>query len=625
MILPIPPHCLKVLTMKKILSISLGAAALGLAFGSVAAVNNQLSGSDTLEVVTQSVIAGGSVVSGGVTYTAPVCAGVSPLVYIGGGSSRGEGFMVDTSIVDDVISPAQVTAPMSRALAANVACKAANPTLAENFLVGLDGLAVVSKETNVQCAGGVAFTGGIAVQDLNGVAGLDCPGCTSGTYNFSNEFDVLRVLFAGMHNNGSNAIANQNCNSDVRHTLASSWDNIHEGTCATGECTRLEHAWRRDDLSGTTDTFLGLLGLPGIGNKPFCNGTGMEDKDPIRRSCVAADQTCRADGTSGLVLPIFTPDFAPGQEGNAYISASCVVGKFDLAEATAIDLGNGAIKRDCAELENFSIAGFCLAPQAADNTFNCISPKNNPNVFFPNLNDDARIFNKWVRLANGTLTKDRRGTFQTNGWHRMRQACKEESSTLNIGCLAGEVACSWGFAGREADEAVATAKALPIKAVPLTEANVRKFLVSPAPADKYPLARGLYFNTLIGFENLAASTVTGAANEAALATCFKSRASADYGVAKGGFYTLGVDPSCLDFNETGCNSVNITCDRDTDCGSNGVCVGGNTGTTGTLEGTCSLNCTTNADCKGGRTCVPVGTPAVNKCQFASNVNACSNN
>ena len=64
--------------------------------------------------------------------------------------------------------------------------------------------------------------------------------------------------------------------------------------CATGACSGgLRHAYRRDDLSGTTDSFLDLLQLQTISNTPFCNGTERQDSDPIRRAWIGSSLTNR--------------------------------------------------------------------------------------------------------------------------------------------------------------------------------------------------------------------------------------------------------------------------------------------------------------------------------------------
>jgi hypothetical protein len=110
------------------------------------------------------------------------------------------------------------------------------------------------------------------------------------------------------------------CTNPVRGVLLASYQSIiRTPTCTTGspECVKLKHAFRRDDLSGTTDAFQALVGLVAIApfstlrstvgganapeiadtaavTNPFCNGgtaslnkgfTDGLDLDPYRRAC----------------------------------------------------------------------------------------------------------------------------------------------------------------------------------------------------------------------------------------------------------------------------------------------------------------------------------------------------
>jgi hypothetical protein len=123
---------------------------------------------------------------------------------------------------------------------------------------------------------------------------------------------------------GSRIVPRVDCNSNIRRALADNWGMLFADVagvgprCRTGACTKLRHALRRDDLSGTTDTFVTLVGLQTIANpttamftnasgiatdpmpdvnataSPFCNaGESRQNKgdsdyldlDPIRRAC----------------------------------------------------------------------------------------------------------------------------------------------------------------------------------------------------------------------------------------------------------------------------------------------------------------------------------------------------
>jgi hypothetical protein len=195
----------------------------------------------------------------------------------------------------------------------------------------------------------------------------------------------------------------------------------------------------------------------------------------------------------------------------------------------------------------------------------------------------------------------------------MRLACQEQSSTLNIGCLAGDYDCSWGFAGREAADNIPGVAALKVKNIEATDANVRKLLVTPVPADKYPLARGLYFSSLVGLENVTNP------QQVALTGCFSDQTTVDAATVASGFITLGIAPRCTDFNETSCDTQVFKCDTNADCGAVGACVGGNPATTTTMEGTCDQSCVVGSvgTCSQGRTCNAAG-----RCVFGTNTNAC---
>lgn len=596
---------------KKLLSIALAAVATGLSVAAVAALNDQLRGSDTLESMTDFAVAN--------------CAGVTTLVYVGGGSSNGE---------DALRKAEQAIAPMSRALQDSRTCRGPNPAESENLVVALDGIAITHSAS--ECASdGIAYatTSCFRVDDRNATAGIDCgvdcttndngtPGNTTDDfqqYCVANERDVLRLVFSGLQKTGGNSLANMKCDGDVRRSLVAQYAELFDGGCAGSACTSLKHAWRRDDLSGTTDTFLTLLGLPailsstGVLQKPFCNGTASEDLDPIRVACDAADNVCDINGTSGLVLPVFVPEVAPVDAGDEYPTQACSTGKFALKAALQVQLGGGAFDYVCPEGTQFSVASFCLAPYTdlAVDEFNCVNARTNNSVF--TAGKDGRVFNKWVRKANGALVVDRAGRPEINAYYRVRTAaCDEISSTLNIGCLAGNYACTLGFAGREAVETVGlNSKGLAVKGVFPTITDIRK-LISGDPT-AYPLARFLYVNTHVGFENVTD------AQESALASCFADQAQADAAASSAGFVTLGQAPFCQDFNEVGCNGDVFNCDSNSDCNfvGKGVCVGGNPSTTPALEGTCDQTCTASSDClQPGRTCI------AGRCDYASNNNAC---
>ena len=287
--------------------------AVGLGYATQASAQLQLKGSDTLEDVAKDAVAGAAL-SGSITY-------------IGGGSGGGQAAMTATT-------PTQQIAPMSRQLN-GAACSTLGATVGQE-LIGLDGIAVVganqlSKDSDEQSPD----LADDCSDNISGGLVLNVPGCTandgcdaSGNYTFADWKDVLAMVYGGQNHNtaqtqlssGARNPARINCNSPVRRALVDNWGNLFRpgtgagGSCRTAACTKLRHAFRRDDLSGTTDTFVGLVGMVSIPPytttwdgtpvflpkpdsaataNPFCNAGEAKmnkgdsdylDLDPIRRA-----------------------------------------------------------------------------------------------------------------------------------------------------------------------------------------------------------------------------------------------------------------------------------------------------------------------------------------------------
>jgi len=325
----------------------LAGAAFLVGVGAAAQANAQLNlkGSDTLEDVAKDAI---------------TAAGIANITYVGGGSGGGQAAMTS--------SPAtQQIAPMSRQLN-GTACTNLGATVGQE-LIGLDGIAVVAaNQTGGDSDGQSVATTDDCSDNITGGLVLNVPGCTandgcdaSSNYTFADWKDVLAMVYGGQnHNkqcggdtnvpstNGTLCTTNSqcgvgtcaaipaiqpatgaspnardprkvNCNSSVRRTLVDNWGSLFSngtgaGACRSGQCTKLRHAFRRDDISGTTDTFVTLVGMAAIPPyttafdptptflpKPdtkatanaFCNaGDGLMNKgdsdyldlDPIRRA-----------------------------------------------------------------------------------------------------------------------------------------------------------------------------------------------------------------------------------------------------------------------------------------------------------------------------------------------------
>jgi hypothetical protein len=277
-----------------------------------------LQGSDTLEEVTKDVIG--------------VCS-LGPLInYVGGGSGTGQAAMV---------AGTQQVAPMSRELN-GTACTAS----ASQLLIGLDGLAIVA--SNQLFGDSLNQTPQDQTDDcsdsVSGGNSLPVPGCTAadgcttpGTYVFTDWRDVLAMIYGGQNHTAAAQLINRarnpariNCASSVRQALVNNWaaifadSGVDPQACRSDSCLKLKHAFRRGDLSGTTDTFVSLVGLPAVAPytttfanfvptkdgtataNPFCNaGEALMNKgdsdyldlDPIRR---IADSDSASTGRMGL-------------------------------------------------------------------------------------------------------------------------------------------------------------------------------------------------------------------------------------------------------------------------------------------------------------------------------------
>lgn len=246
---------------------------------------------------------------------------LTPLLnYVGGGSGTAPNAMISH------LSPGgaafqQVAGPMSRSISAGECANAAivDKSKVEGLVIGLDGIVIVGdSQVSLHCGGGHTQH---EDDEVPGSQFSDLPVNTTSWKN------LLKLLFLGIQSNGA-----VDCKSSARQALVSNYASMFEGGCTSTPCGSIAHAFRRADLSGTTDTFLALIGAPGVSRDavsgrvtftPFCNGLDTEDKDPIRRSCDQSEQVCEADGTLGVVLPILPPSASQDKNFiyNAAVSA----------------------------------------------------------------------------------------------------------------------------------------------------------------------------------------------------------------------------------------------------------------------------------------------------------------
>jgi hypothetical protein len=543
-----------------------GAAAVG------ALDNMALKGSDTLEKVTTDVLA---------ACPAATAAGTS---YLGTGSTAGENAMT---------AGTQTVAPMSRFLNPTVGVCNGAPSgtpgfvagaggvTAEGLVIGLDGVSIVAGAANATaCGGALAYTTAhsFPVTDSTGAAVMNCSGCDPGTntYHLTDWKDVLAIVYAGKTHAMTGTT--RDCANAVRSSLVNNWGSLFEGTCSGASCTQLKHAFRRADLSGTTDTFLGLVGLnsmplastvAGATAKQidFCNANSAVlfggnsdylDNDPIRRPCDANEDACGKDGQRGLVTVIEVP----GNLTNAqnYPTTQCQLGKFRLLKpstnnsVTTCPNGGGLL------------LGKCFQPtiENTDGTFtaDCLARKT-PVQGIGGSGMDGRAYNLASKNADGTYRKDTANRPVTGAFYRLYTAhtvvsgagvCLQDDSTDQIGCVARGNGCAVGYAGREAEVLAPTGSvvALTVNNKAPTQANIEALVTTPTnTSDDYPLARKLFFSTVVGFEN-----VTG--GELELAKCFASNATMTPIITARGFIPVPGGIICQDFNETQANPTGGT-------------------------------------------------------------------
>jgi hypothetical protein len=532
-----------------------------LAGAGAAAVGANLRGSDTLEDVVKFMLSPSA---------SPFCAGTTGMVYDGGGSTTGEQAMTGTGAAPLNV-PSQSAAPMSRALG-NAVCntKQGSAATAAGIFVCLDGLAIIGNRASANATCDIKYT----------------PPGTSTDWR-----DVLRLVYAGANagtdNTGAGSAAN--CGSTARRNLVNNWGSLFNAPCTgTGAaCTQLQHAFRRSDLSGTTDTFLSLLGLPAITTNPFCNGIGVtapltltnssdfSDGDPIRRACVGrgdlanSEQVCNnvnaagADqNTLGLVQVIFVPETSAGLPADqVYATANCSLGFFEWRDnPAAVPLCPYGLPPQ---------VGACLLPYqntATGPNFACINRQNNRGFFLDSNGGDGRVYNLVARRADSVILRDINNRRLLGSFYRIHATrnltggtatgCTLGSATTQIGCLVSASPCSIGFAGREGLSQAGTV-GLRVRGKSPGVTEIQDLITNPSQA--YPIARKLYYNSVVNPDIVGlgtAGTVAFRQQQLALKTCFANAVSARTACEASGFVEAPAGPQCEDFNEqTACGAA----------------------------------------------------------------------
>jgi hypothetical protein len=243
---------------------ALGAGALGVhAF--------DLKGSDTLKKLTVQVVA-----------ACPGAAGV--INYVGGGSGAGESAMV---------AGTQHVSPMSRFLAGTGTSGVCAVDTTKAEAIEIAGDAIIISMNNAHHAACDPNQGGALDNACQGYTsgGLDRSRTLSTGVTLTSWKDTLRLVYMGLAPNDfplaagtgpgdqvlAANIARRNCEDPSRLELVNTFGKLFDIDCGSdGGCTKLQHAFRRDENSGTTDFFRETLGVESgtqFGNKgfPFCN------------------------------------------------------------------------------------------------------------------------------------------------------------------------------------------------------------------------------------------------------------------------------------------------------------------------------------------------------------------
>jgi cysteine-rich repeat protein len=302
----------KLIVLAATMAVGAGASAVG-----ATSVPDPFYGSDTLGVVTP---------------TAITNAGISSAsFYIPGGSGAGQNAMSTSTLA----KASQLTAPMSKMMT-NGICTAFGTTSgasgntaatsANGIVIGMDAITLYSSSLaggTPACNGGVdplpgpdasypdaqAPGFGAVYSGTTGVFGAtytnDAGATTSPAANSAQNWKwALALLYGGLDYTQPLGTV-PDCNSAARQNLVKNWGNLFQATQTAGNsCSNsgvyagvcsdsthnnvLWHAFRRDDVSGTSDIFSNVLGLQllwgsigessnhGFGISPYCNALNWD-------------------------------------------------------------------------------------------------------------------------------------------------------------------------------------------------------------------------------------------------------------------------------------------------------------------------------------------------------------
>ncbi|HEX7476205.1 MAG TPA: hypothetical protein VF331_00215, partial [Polyangiales bacterium] len=298
-------------------------------------------------------------------------------------------------------------------------------------------------------------------------------------------------------------------------------------------------------------------------DKPFCNGNDLDDKDPIRRSCTGTgagtsggEQVCQAREAAAMAYPASNttplgPPSTPWEPAVNNTGDLGVVLDINVPEGVASAISHNVNTCNFGAFDlvhmpsSFQLAGTrcpngtpqvllkCLYPKDLAGNYGCL----NSSVNVPTIGElkkiDGRVYNLYLRQGNNpddNIVKDKNNVLMTGSFYRLHETkvmpgggvpCTWTDSTAQIGCLVQASPCSIGFAGREAADdptignndvrslalgsADGTTTVLPTDAAVqqlLSTAEVYPTCTAGGPlSTRYPLARRLFLNSIVGFNS----------------------------------------------------------------------------------------------------------------------------
>ena len=438
-----------------------------------------------------------------------ICSISSGVSYLGGGSDRGDQALLDGR---------QQVAPMARALRPARTCQAAAPHEAEGLLLALDGVAVVTDVDTRQACGGAGVVGGasIAVSELNGVPGLQCPACAAASTSCRTGPTACASSTRACTTTPAGICSSRTATATYGRPWPAGGTRCSEGVPG-GPLRRIRHLFRPGDRSKTGALFLELLGLPPAPSTAFCNGAGAGpfahpapadhpltdflDRDPVRRACLPTDQVCSRDGTLGLVLVAEVPTSIAAAQ--IYPSTPChPASSACFLPASTFEPGLPLPQRPAHAVPEVLPAGAagrcharCRLPGARLPHPGPAGQRHRPRRRLQPVRQavERHLPHRWRRThSHGRLLPAAHHQRGPGG----ATPCTRTTSSEQIRCLAQASPCSVGITGFDGAPDPGAAAA-PVAGIQPTIANIRRLITSPADPAAYPLGSRLLLNTMV--------------------------------------------------------------------------------------------------------------------------------